>query len=83
MYQQGHGNHGNQGNACPQILRQISIGVQVRVWFDGGPASGRRGVFLGIQDGTAAFLITQTGGPQVVYVPCFSIQAVSLTAVGG
>ncbi|QQE78301.1 hypothetical protein [Alicyclobacillus sp. SO9] len=65
-----------------ELLHQISPGVVVNVWFDGGPASGRRGVYLGTRGSVASFLINQTGGPQVVFVPYNQLQAVSLSAVG-
>jgi hypothetical protein len=62
------------------LLYRISPGVEINVWFDGGPATGRRARFLGITCNVAAFLTTETGGPQVIYVPCAQIQAVSFSA---
>lgn len=64
----------SSSNRCPDILNQISPGVDVRVWFDGGPVMGRAAVFLGLRDGAASFLIDS----EVVFIPCDQIQAVAL-----
>lgn len=64
-------NYQNQ-NGVQSTLSQTSIGVTVRIHFDGGPTDGHTGTFLGIQNNNAVV----KNGFGVAYIPLRSITSV-------